>query len=100
MSFEMVVCCGEWEDDAVIRTTKALPSTTPYYTLSLRGTIYFKVLSVLQDTTKDYKVLLCTRKYYKVLLPTTEYYSALHNTTKYYSVLQSIAAPYYKLVLG
>ena len=55
--FEVVVRCGELEDDLVIRTTKyysILQSTTPYYT-------------VVQSTTPYYKVLLRTTKYYSVL---------------------------------
>ncbi len=80
--FEVVVGCGELEDDVVIRATKkykhytVLQSTTPYYKFSLRSTKYFKVV-------------LRTAKYCEVFLRTTKYFTVL----KYYSVLQS-TTPY------
>lgn len=46
--------------------------TSPYYKVPLRTTKY---PSVLQSTTRYYKILL--RRYYKVLLGTIRYYSVL-----------------------
>ena len=102
--FEVVVWCGESDDDLVIRTTEYYK----YYTVLQGNTEYY---SMLQDTTKFYSVLHSSTKYYsarqnttkcytvlqvlhstrnyqdKVLLGTTQYYKVLHSTTKYYKVV-------------
>ena len=65
MWFEVVVGCGELEDDVVIRATKK-----------------YKHYTVLQSTTPYYKVLFRTTKYYKVLFSTAKYYKVLFRTTQ------------------
>ena len=72
--FEVVVWCGELEDELVIRTTK-----------------HCKYYTVLQSTTP---VLL---QYYSVLLSTTQYYSALQSTTPV--LLCTTKSKHYKVLL-
>ena len=78
--FEVVVWCGELEEELVIRTTKYC-KYTQFYKVLQSTTPYSKIL--IHSTTEYYKVRHSTTKYYKVLLRTT-------STTTYYSVLQSI----------
>ena len=90
--FEVVVWCGELEDELVIRTTKYCK----YYTV-LEGT-------VLQSTTPYSKILQRTAKQYYSSTRTTKYYSSsttkyYSGTTKYYSVLQSSTPVQYHKVL-